>query len=87
MDRPPDLPEFADPPVDEVVVGVFHDRIDGYGDGLAVKLMMRLADRGYENFEVQDRLMVLDPDPATPPEIRRAPQIQVVEGRDSRACG
>ena len=83
MERPDDLPDFDDPPVDEVVVGAFHDKVAGYADGLPVKFLNALSDLGYETFELQDRLVNLDVEPTKPPELRRAPQIQLVNQRES----
>lgn len=78
-----DLPDFDRPPVDEVVVGIFHEAVQGYTDNVPVRFLSALADLGYTEFELQERLRNPDGDPTHVPSIRRTPRLQIVENREA----
>ncbi len=83
MDRPIDLPDFREPPVDEVVAGVFHDRAGTFSEELVVDLFQGLRKTEYTQFETQSRLTNSDPDPLSEPSLVTAPQVQISSQHES----
>lgn len=78
MARPSDLPDFSDPPVDEVVIGLFLHPIESFTDSLPIQLLEHLKPLGYTSFQIQGPLGLDDEHPNEPLERARPPRIELL---------
>ena len=77
MERPDDLPDYASPPIDEVVLGVHFD-MDGFSDALPF-LFWQTVHAEYPNFSTQQRVFALDDDITRPPGLSEGPSQALVK--------
>ena len=78
MARPSDLPDFTNPPVDEVVIGLFLHPIESFTDSLPIQLLEDLKPLGYTTFQIQGPLVLDDEHPNEPLERPRPPRLELL---------
>jgi uncharacterized protein (TIGR04255 family) len=83
--RPNDLAEYADPPVDEIVVGVLLQATPGYSDMMPLIMRDGLRDLGYSTYSIQPPYLVDDEHPDRPIERPKQPRLEMVQVASNRS--